>query len=102
MQIDPNREKDSWCVAGPISGVERMKYQITVQGHLDSKWATWFEGMEITSHLCRDDEPCTVLTGVVADQPALHGILARIRDLNLILVSVCWLDAGSSERVKGE
>jgi hypothetical protein len=79
-----------------------MKYQITVQGHLDGKWATWFEGMEITPHVCRDGKPRTVLTGVVADQAALYGMLARIRDLNLTLVSVCWLDAGSSERAKGE
>lgn len=77
-----------------------MKYQITVQGHLDSRWADWFSGMAITSGVCGEDQPTTTLTGVVVDQPALHGILAQIRDLNLTIISVTRLDAGR-DRVNG-
>ena len=60
-----------------------MKYQIRVEGQLNSHWAHWFEGMSIDF-----DGSTTVLTGPVADQSALHGLLHRIRDLNLTLISV--------------
>ena len=58
-------------------------YQIRVEGILDQAWSDWFEGLTITQH---GDE--TLLTGPVRDQSALHGILARIRDLGLPLVSL--------------
>ena len=60
-----------------------MKYQIRVEGQLDSHWALWFEGMTIDH-----DGDTTVITGTVADQSALHGLLHRIRDLNLAIISV--------------
>jgi len=59
-------------------------YQIRVRGHLDPQWAKWFCGMTITHETNGD----TVLAGLVADQAALHGVLARVRDLGLTLVSV--------------
>ena len=58
-------------------------YRIKLKGHLDHKWSDWFEQMAI-SH--EGDQ--TILTGPVADQAALHGLLIRIRDLNLTLLSV--------------
>jgi len=59
-------------------------YEIKVKGHLDEEWADWFGEMNI------QHDPCglTVLTGQIVDQSALHGILARIRDLSLTLVSI--------------
>ena len=60
-----------------------LHYRIKVKGCLDKKWSEWFECMAI-SH--RGGE--TILTGQVADQAALHGLLIRIRDLNLTLLSV--------------
>jgi len=61
------------------------RYQICVQGCLEDRWAGWFEGMA----LARDDaRHMTTLTGAVPDQAALHGLLARIRDLGLPLLSV--------------
>ena len=59
-------------------------YQIRVKGNLDQKWSDWFDGLTITPQV--DDE--TLLTGPVADQAALHGLLAKIRDLGLPLLSV--------------
>ena len=59
------------------------KVKIKVQGHLDNKWKDWFEGMEITI-----DEDATILSGTITDESMLHGILNRIRDLNLKLISV--------------
>lgn len=65
-------------------------YQIRVRGILDEKWSDWFDGFTIIPQ--GDDE--TLLTGPVADQAALHGLLGKIRDLGLPLLSV--------ERVKSE
>ena len=64
-------------------------YEIKVQGHLDNLWEQWFEGMTLTN--IKNGESglaCTLISGLVADQAALHGLLARIRDLNLTLISV--------------
>jgi hypothetical protein len=66
----------------------RTVYQIRVTGRLDSSWTEWFEGLEITS-----DGDDTLLTGRVIDQAALHGLLRRVRDLGLPLVSVTPLDS---------
>jgi len=59
-------------------------YQIRVRGTLDEKWSDWFDGFTINPQV--DDE--TLLTGPVADQAALHGLLGKIRDLGLPLLSV--------------
>jgi hypothetical protein len=64
-------------------------YEIRVEGILDQRWTAWFEGLEITS-----DHSHTVISGPVADQAALHGLLNRVADLGLVLVSVCRLDPG--------
>jgi hypothetical protein len=61
-----------------------MRYELRVEGMLDQRWSAWFDGLQITS------EPggVTVLAGPVADQAALHGLLAKVRDLALPLLSV--------------
>lgn len=59
-------------------------YEIRIKGHLAPAWSEAFDGMQLT--LTQSGE--TLISGVVADQAALHGLLARIRDLNLTLISV--------------
>jgi hypothetical protein len=59
-------------------------YEIKIKGHLDSHWSVWFEELGIT-HLEGNE---TLLHGTLPDQAALHGLLERIRDLNLTLISV--------------
>jgi hypothetical protein len=60
------------------------RYQITVEGALEARWSAWFDGMRVTS----DADGRTTIAGTVADQTALHGLLAKIRDLGLPLVAV--------------
>ena len=59
-------------------------YQIRVEGHLDHHWADWFGGLSLT----HQEDGTTVLTGPVADQAALYGLLIKMRDLSLPLLSV--------------
>ena len=61
-----------------------MRYQIRVQGHLDGDWSAWFDGLTI-SNLANGE---MLLAGEVPDQAALHGVLARVRDLGLPLLAV--------------
>ena len=63
-------------------------YQIKVPGHLDASWSEWAEGMTIAVESEDDGPPVTTLTGVVADQAALQGLLRRLYSLGLPLISV--------------
>ena len=68
-------------------------YQIKVPGHLDESWSEWAGGMTITVASGDDGPPVTTLTGTVADQAALQGLLRRLYSLGLPLLSVNWVDA---------
>ena len=69
------------------------RYEIRVDGVLDGRWAAWFGGLQVHS-----DGTQTVIFGLLADQPALHGVLAKIRDLGLCLISVRRLDPGEARK----
>ena len=70
---------------------EPARYEIRVAGVLDGRWAAWFDGLQISG---RGEE--TVICGLLADQPALHGLLTKVRDLGLCLISVRRLDTGQA------
>jgi hypothetical protein len=70
-----------------------LVYQIRIKGHLDSQWTDWFEGLTIT--LEEDGE--TLLTGPVPDQSALHGLLKKVRDLGMPLISVVPVQLNESQ-----
>ena len=67
----------------------RGEYEIKVKGHLDERWSYWFEGLTIATGCSEDGTPITTFTGELVDQAALHGVLAKIRDMNLPLITVC-------------
>jgi len=73
--------------------ISPMHYTIKVEGCLDKKWADWFEGMSMSY-----ERGVTVLEGPVVDQAALHGLLARVRDLNLILIEVQHTEPGQQRK----
>jgi hypothetical protein len=68
------------------------RYEIRVEGVLGKGWGAWFEGLQISS-----DGSQTVLCGWLPDQPALHGVLVKVRDLGLSLISVRQLDPSAAE-----
>ena len=68
-------------------------YRIRLKGHLNQQWSDWFEQMVISA-----EGTDTLLTGSVADQAALHGLLTRIRDLNLTLLSVECIETVQQEK----
>jgi len=73
-----------------VSGQGRpVRYEIRVDGVLDDQWADWFGGLQVNT-----EGTHTVIVGMLPDQPALHGVLAKVRDLGLSLISVRRLDAG--------
>ena len=69
-------------------------YQIRLKGHLGSQWTDWFEGLTITL----EEDGDTLLTGPVIDQAALHGLLKKVRDLGMPLVSVSPLEHGQADQ----
>jgi hypothetical protein len=75
-----------------------MIYQIRLEGHLDCQWTDWFFGLTITL----EENGDTLLTGPVIDQAALFGLLKKVRDLGMPLVSVNRVEPGKSGIEKGE
>jgi hypothetical protein len=79
------RDKDMANTRNPkIDPGEPMVYQIRIKGHLGREWTDWFEGLAITP----EDNGETLLTGPLVDQAALHGLLKKVRDLGMPLLSV--------------
>jgi len=74
-----------------------MIYQIRIKGHLRREWSDWFEGLTITVQ----DLGETLLTGPVVDQAALHGLLKKVRDLGMPLLSVMSVKPGQAETSNG-
>jgi len=74
--------------------VRQEVYRIIIKGHLDSEWSDWFDGLTIT--LVDNGE--TILSGPVVDQTALHGVLIKIRDLGLPLLSLTRTETGRESK----
>jgi len=70
-----------------------MVYQIRIKGHLGRQWTDWFEGLTIT----QEENGDTLLTGPVVDQAALYGLLRKVRDLGMPLLSVICIEPGQTD-----
>jgi hypothetical protein len=75
-----------------------MTVQIQVEGQLGERWARWFDGMTIAAGTGSDGSPITTLTGVVTDQAALRGLLSKVWDLNLALISVIRVEERAPDK----
>ena len=82
---------------GPDAGQPRV-YQIRIKGHLSRQWTEWFEGLTITL----EEDSDTLLTGPVVDQAALHGLLKKVRDLGMPLLSVNSVDLSRQDGSDGK
>ena len=71
---------------------EAETYEIRIQGRLGHRWAAWFDGMEIVTA----DDGITLIRGRIADQAALHGLIQKVRDLGLPLISVTNTHTGAT------
>jgi hypothetical protein len=76
-----------------VANRPRAVYEIQVQGELDQGWQQWFNGLDIALTNAGERQPTTTLLGPVADQAALRGMLCKLWDLNLTLISVQRLGA---------
>lgn len=85
MSGNGDQQGDSW-------------YEIRLKGRLDDRWATWFDGLELVA----GDDGTTLVRGPLADQAALHGVLQRMRDLGLPLISVVPLAPDQHQPTRNE
>ena len=83
-EIDPKKELSQTVI-----------YQIRLKGVLDTRWRDWFEGLTITL----EEDGDTLLTGPVVDQAALHGLLKKVRDLGMPLVSISPIEPGPATKL---
>ena len=69
------------------------RYEIRLKGHLNSRWSAWFDGLSLTT----ESDGTTIIQGPVADQAALHGLLQKVRDVGLPLISVTQIESEQSD-----
>jgi hypothetical protein len=95
MASQPDKERGAMTERrGPVDDrPEDGQYEIRLKGHLETRWAAWFDGMTL-SH---ERDGSTVLSGPVVDQAALHGLLQKVRDIGLPLVSVTYIEPHNPE-----
>ncbi len=82
-----DRSADTTTAASAAGHVRIQQYEIRVRGHLGSRWAAWFDGLTLTN----EDDGIAVIRGPVVDQAALHGLLQKLRDVGIPLVSLSQL-----------
>lgn len=96
MESDSGLGREHSSLAAPIDLVNMdipRVYEIRVEGHLGDRWSDWFDGLTIRN----DPNGETTLTGLISDQTALYGVLAKIHNLNLVLVSLVRLSYSENQ-----
>jgi hypothetical protein len=77
-------------------GRHEPAYVVRVQGRLDARWSAWFDGLDVVG----DDDGTTTIRGAVHDQAALHGLLQKVRDVGLPILSVTRVAPGSEDEAQ--
>ena len=80
-------------ITAGLQRTQSAKYQVKIQGRQMEGWADWMNDLEIVTERTSDEITITTLTGIVKDQSGLHGLLNRIRDLSIPLISVQYIDS---------
>ena len=88
-----NTERSTMSEIPTGSHSDAGRYEIRLQGHLHSRWAAWFDGLSLTN----EPDGTTLISGIAVDQAALHGLLQKVRDVGLPLVSVTSVDPGQPD-----
>jgi hypothetical protein len=91
--VTRNDQTEAAQTASPAPGHRHPHYEIRVRGHLPQRWAAWFEGMDLRTA----GDGTTVIAGAVADQAALHGVLQKLRDLGIALISLAEVPDTTTE-----
>ena len=81
--------KQKAAMSDTSSDQQSLKYEIRVIGHLDPRWSAWFDGLTLSL----ENDGTTLISGPIVDQAALHGVLRRLRDVGLSLVSITQVEA---------
>jgi hypothetical protein len=84
--------------ASPDTRRELGQYEIRLKGHLEARWAAWFDGLSLT----QESDGTTLIRGSVIDQAALHGLLNKVRDLGLPLIAVTQIFLKNPKHLKGK
>ena len=84
--------------ASPDTRRELGPYEIRLKGHLEARWAAWFDGLSLTL----ESDGTTVIRGSAIDQAALHGLLGKVRDLGLPLIAVTQVSLNNPKQTKGQ
>jgi hypothetical protein len=87
--VSGNTERSTMSDTSAVGHRDAGPYEIRLRGHLDARWTAWFDGLSLT----HASDGTTIIHGPVADQAALHGLLQKVRDLGLPLLSVTQVDA---------
>ena len=85
-------------IAAGLQIIQSAKYQIKIQGRQTEGWADWMDDLEVVTERDAEETTITVLNGFVKDQSGLHGLLNRIRDLSIPLISVQFIHSMSLEK----
>jgi hypothetical protein len=88
-----NSEQDDQTQAATDDQRTQERYEIRIKGHLDARWSTWFDGLSLSS----EADGTTIIHGTVIDQAALHGLLRKVRDLGLTLLSVMHVESDEQD-----
>jgi hypothetical protein len=96
-RLKPSTSQDSVRHMNRVNFPDQADYEIHVEGHIGEQWSNRFDGLAMDTTFNRSEKPITILSGTIADQAALHGLVNRIRDLGLTLLLIRRIETCQKE-----